>query len=251
MFKNLRTYWLPVFVLILVSVLGFKEAFAYELLHNNNTKATATGTYFSNTDSDDNWRYEIDCGKLGWSEISSVGMTLSPVGSGFDYLILGNSTSTNWSAGNSGAGQMNVDFLFSPPVWCDGEKVILRNGFRNSSQNTAWWGYATELEFSFDGLPYAQIIKCGFVTEDASCGTMAGTNASDFKTVIWGSFSTSTGGGGGESVSTTTYNFYFSTSTLTATSSSSSGDNSLWISLIALTFLWYGFISVVYKQIYA
>jgi len=222
------------------------KAHAYERLIDTvdeSSGVSSSSTYFYSFTSAKSWHLYIDCEKAGISEIASTTIwAWNTTGSRTLRLIDANSKIKSVENYALSTTPKNYSYTFSPPIWCDGSIVALTNVVQSASAENrvgtmdslnptsgtdpvGWWVEANQ---SDNGVYPKQMIAI----------------------IAEGSFSTSTGGGGG-SVSTTTYNFYFSTSTLTATSSSSLGDNSLWISLIALTFLWYGFISVVYKQIYA
>jgi len=237
------------YFLFLIALFSCSTAFGYErVLFNAGTGyATSTaGTVEKMTSGNTNVNgiYFIDCEKLGIAEIASTTVSL--------YVDTSTRTGFNIMDGASGrlsdnsytidATARDYSFTFTPPLWCKDSRLLLM-GEAYVTRAVNWSVKGATGASSVDAIPYAYCVG-----NSTGCTTST-INGQDIAIIAEGSFATSSSGS--SDVSTTTYNFYFSTSTLTATSSSSSGDNSLWISLIALTFLWYGFISVVYKQIYA
>jgi len=239
---------------LLIAILGFvfswNVAYAYERVLFNQGIGYATSSAgnvnkMTSGATTLNGLYEINCEALGISEIASTTVSLYvdiSTRSAFNLM--------NWETGQLSDNSYTItttaapfSYTFTPPIWCDDTTVHLM-GY--SSISTAV-NFGSKGADDVDAVPHAWC----YDSSGTGCSSMGNVRGMDIAIIAVGSYSTSSVGSGGGDVSTTTYNFYFSTSTLTATSSSSSGDNSLWISLIALTFLWYGFISVTYKQVFS
>jgi len=191
--KNLRTYWLPVFVLILVSVLGFKEAFAYErvLFNEGVGYATTTGQNMVWTKSAGNVGvYVIDCDALGIAEIASTTVHLYAASSANTQFYIydlqsGQKSDNSFNQTSTGADR---SFTFTPPVWCEGSKFLL----------TGWSTLTQQINFgskgadNVDQVPHAYCMSMTGV----GCYAMGEVLGADIAIIAVGSYSTSSGGGG-------------------------------------------------------
>jgi len=236
-------------ILVVCGLLFATRAFAYERVIFNEGAGYSTTTFGASTKmvagAGAVWgTYVIDCVRGNIAEIASTTVSLytdSSTRSSFYLrdLASGRRSDQGYTISNTAK---DYSYTFTPPLWCAGSSLVLAgDSFSTRLVNFSVKGGVSD-PTAVDDVPFA---RC--VGSDTACN-MGDVRGADIAIIAMGTFATTAP----TAVSTTTYNFYFSTSTLTATSSSSSSsDNSLWVSLIALTFLWYGFISVTYKQVFA
>jgi len=194
-------------LVIFLFAMIWETSYAYELLLNDNTYGTSTS--FSGSalvDDTDYFKYQIDCGGLGWSEISGIGW------SGYGYTSVGNvwmiidtkkgsATSTNMYDPADNAG-FNWYFTFSPAVWCENDRINVRiSNYPAHTGNLIFHPHQFNSGFdaqNYDALPGAWILcEVEGAESGSQCGRTAGTRGADIKSVIWGSYSTSTGDSGG------------------------------------------------------
>jgi len=245
-------------ILILFLFLLPQSVFAYEWISTNHSGDGSPSTGLV-SGANGSMVVALDCARAGIGDISRIDFDLDATGVSTARAHLDGYRANIWNEKDKRATSTTINasttlgwfsFSWATPVYCNGRTINLvidrLSGTLITPSAIGWTDRASLLSggpasgYSF---PY-QLGTCS--GKETTCITSGG-----YITMlnVIGADATSTASGG--SNSTTTYNFNFSTSTLTATdtSSSSSGD-SLWISLIALVFLIYGFITITYKQIF-
>lgn len=192
------------------------SASAYERVYLNpvttgygTTTSTGSGYYTAFGNAASTQAVEIDCRKLGISEIASTTFKVWN-GSGTYKIKLTDLVSGRLSqtlGENITTTAADRSFVFNPPIWCDGGHVVLaRHGYVTS---VVYFGMDPNTDST------ASDVNAGGAWTFSLSGQSSPLGALVNKTpMMWveGSYSTSTGGGGN---STTTYNFYTATTSPT------------------------------------
>jgi hypothetical protein len=198
--KKFRQHWLPIGILVLISLMGFKEAFAYErVLFNEGvgyaTSSAGTVEKMTSGNTTINGVYQIDCAKKGISEIASTTVSLyvdTSTRTGFNIM----DGATGRKSDNSYTTAKDYSFTFTPPIWCEGSKVLLMGEpYVTRPVNWSIKG-PTGNDSTVDAIPYAYCLG-----NDTGC-TLSTVSGMDIAIIAVGSFSTSTGGGGSSGTTT-------------------------------------------------